>query len=791
MDGATESEALRWLEQALEQAPAERLSWLAAQALDAAVAARVRSMLAHTDSAGGFLETPAWEAAGFADASGVPPPGSRFGAWRVLGELGTGGMGIVLRVARADGAYDQEAALKLMRPAGPRQRDALMRRFANERRLLARLEHPNVVRILDGGSTGSGAPWLVMEYIEGQPLTAWCREQGLDVRGCTRLVAQICDGVQAAHQHLIVHRDLKPGNILVDAAGQPRVLDFGIARLLAEEGEDLTRTAFAAMTPAYASPEQLRNEPLTTASDVYSLGVILYELIAGALPHDLSGLSPAQVERTVGEMDPSTLRRALAGTSLPAPVKRHRRAQIDADLERIVARALHKDVARRYGTAQALAEDLRRYLKGQPVEAHPDSIAYRLRKFAGRHRLGVATATLTLGAVLAASGAALWQAGEARRAAADTARINDFLVGLISASDPALGGGELTLAAAVDRSATEVDERFGDRPDLAASIRYALGVSMRGRYALAAAERQLEPALADSERLFGPDDRRTVRVLIELAALRREQVRDEEALRLHLDALGRLERRGATRSMLYVDALNSLGVFHLVRREYAEAEVRLRAARDAAARATDRVAAADEQALLLMNLGQAVAGQERLAEAQDLYAAAHEIFEREFPDGSPQLATLLNNRARLARDLGKPDEALAFLQRSVPMHRASYPGDHVAVLVPTTNLARQALESGRPDLAVQPAEDAVAMADRLYPDSAHLYHAQALVTLAEVRVTQGRAVAAGELLQRAGEILARLDTASPPTQAYLERVRAALCAAPGDGAPLPPACQTT
>jgi serine/threonine-protein kinase len=302
MDTRSEIEVMRLFECALEQPPELRPAWLRQQDAAPDIIARVAALLAKEAGLTRFLERPAVEDARVAPLVRMPAAGDRIGAWRLLHELDAGGMGVVFVAERADGAYEQRAAVKFVRTdhlLDARRRDEIVARFGNERRLLARIEHPNVARVLDGGSI-EGMPYLVMEYVVGVALNVWCEQRGLDVPARVEVFCKVCDGVQAAHAHLIVHRDLKPQYILVGDDGEPRLLDFGIARLLdVEAGSAATRTALHAMTPAYASPEQMRLEPLTTASDVYSLGVVLYELLSGTRPYSLDGLSPAQSERIV------------------------------------------------------------------------------------------------------------------------------------------------------------------------------------------------------------------------------------------------------------------------------------------------------------------------------------------------------------------------------------------------------------------------------------------------------------------------------------------------------------
>ncbi|PZQ09573.1 MAG: hypothetical protein DI564_17450 [Rhodanobacter denitrificans] len=779
MDLTIEVEAMRVLEAALAQPEAERPAWLAAQALPPAVAARVRALLGRAAPHEGFLDPPA--ARPLPAIAGLPAPGESVGPWRLLRELDAGGMGVVFLAERTDGAYQRQVAVKFVRTdhllfAGERRRE-LIARFENERVLLARVDHPNVARILDGGSL-DGLPYLVMDYVQGDSLLVHCERQRLDTRARLALFCKVCDGVQAAHRHLIVHRDLKPGNVLVGADGEPRLLDFGIARML-DAGTDAERattgTGLLALTPAYASPEQLRLEPPTTASDVYSLGVILYELLTGTRPYRLDGLSPAEIERVVCDTAPVPLRQARAATRA-ADAAREARPAFAADLERIVARAMHKAPERRYGSAQALADDLRRHLAGRPVQAHPDSLGYRIGKFVGRHRLVCAAGALAAVAVLAAGAVAIWQAAEAHRAAADTAAVNAFLIDVLKTSNPYMSGEEISLSEALTTAAGKVEERFGDRADLAVGVRSALGESMRATGRLDAAEFQLQRALADAEALFGADDPRSVAALASMASLRKDQGRYEDAQRLFDEALARLERSGRTRDAIYGNVLNDVGVMHLVREDFARATPYLERAVAADADGLEPVSA-DQRARTLANLAQAVGarGTGDLARADALYSQAQPVLEAAYPDGSPHLAVILNNRARLAWVRGDRDTSIALQARAVAMHRRAFRGDHEMVLVPMTNLARQALALGRLDQAEAVAEEAVAMAERLYPDGRSHYRLNALAALAGTRLAQGRDAETAALLLRLQTPPDALAQAPASTRDYAAELGAQLC----------------
>ena len=334
-----------------------------------------------------FLERPA-----------SPAEGAKVGPWRIGRLLGTGGMGSVHLASRDDGQYEQRAALKLIR-AGVGARE-LLRRFRNERQLLASLEHPGIARLLDGGQTEDGRPYIAMEFVDGVPIDVYCDAKGLDLRARIGLVLRVCDAVAEAHRSLVVHRDLKPSNILVTAAGEPKLIDFGIAKVLgAEPGEatiDLTAANGSRLTPSYASPEQVRGERVTTASDVYSLGVVLYELLTGERPYRIESTEPTAILRIVGESVPP----------LPSAASPSRARDLRGDLDAIVMKALRKEPDRRYTAVEPLARDLRLHLDGLPVLARPDTIRYRTGKFVRRHALAVGAAgfaVLALAAGLAVS----------------------------------------------------------------------------------------------------------------------------------------------------------------------------------------------------------------------------------------------------------------------------------------------------------------------------------------------------------------------------------------------------
>ncbi|HVF73270.1 MAG TPA: serine/threonine-protein kinase [Chthoniobacterales bacterium] len=349
-------------------------------------------------------------------ATSAPPDGQsriseRVGSYSVVRELGRGGMGAVYLADRVGGEFDKQVAVKLLKRGT--DTDEVLRRFHAERRILAQLDHPNIARLLDAGSTDEGTPYFVMEYVAGTPITEFARERELTIKERIRLFLKICDAVQFAHQNLVVHRDLKPNNILVTDGGEPKLLDFGIAKLLGGSEElDLTLTQERRFTPLCASPEQARGESVTTSSDVYALGALLYELLSDAPPHRFPSKNPTseEVTRVICEHEP--VKPSLAGS------RPERQRELRGDLDNIILRAMAKDPQRRYSSATALRDDLRRHLEGRPVRARADTLGYRTGKFIGRNKTGLVIGALMLAALSFAGVIALVQARTAKQEAA-------------------------------------------------------------------------------------------------------------------------------------------------------------------------------------------------------------------------------------------------------------------------------------------------------------------------------------------------------------------------------------
>jgi len=332
------------------------------------------------------------------DAAAATTIGTRIGAYKVVREIGHGGMGTVYLAERDDEHYHQQVAIKLINPG--LGGEIIRRRFRNEMQILADLNHPNIARLFDGGETAGGVPYLVMEYVDGIPINVYCNEHNLSTEQRLKIFCTVRDAVQYAHQHLVIHRDIKPGNILVTGEGLPKLVDFGIAKLL-DGTADAGATALQFMTPEYASPEQVRGAPVTTATDVYSLGVVLYELLSERLPYRFKSRVPHEVAHAICEQTPER----------PSTARNKR---LHADLDNIVLMAMRKEPARRYGTAQQFAEDIQRHLDGRPVRARHDTFSYRAGKFIWRQKVAAGAAALIAITLIAGIIATAWQARVAR-----------------------------------------------------------------------------------------------------------------------------------------------------------------------------------------------------------------------------------------------------------------------------------------------------------------------------------------------------------------------------------------
>lgn len=475
--------ARQWFELCLGQAPEARAALLARSGADPLMQARVLALLAHADAPCPALDGGLAALAGPLLSEHALERPERIGPYKVLAELGRGGMGAVYLGERDDGDFRLRAAIKVI--DGARGRADAIRRFLQERRLLAGLRHPHIASLLDGGVDVSGDPWFALEYIDGNPITDWCDGRRLDLRGRIACFEQVLDAVAYAHRQLVVHRDLKPSNVMVTEAGAVKLLDFGIARTLdADDGETLTQSTL--MTPRYAAPEQVRGERATTATDIYSLGVMLCELLSGSSPYPSAAPPPAldgqadgqprpaqainrhQLARAIVDEEPLTLTQALARdpaaaaalrSSAPAALRR----ELAGDLEHVVARCLEKAPAQRYSSIEALAEDLRAWRHGLPLRSRRTSRLRRALKFAARHRYAMTAAVGLLAVAGAGIAATLWQAAEAQRQAQVSSEVRAFLIEMLRGAAPEQAlGRERSVREVLDEASARIEPDLTD-----------------------------------------------------------------------------------------------------------------------------------------------------------------------------------------------------------------------------------------------------------------------------------------------------------------------------------------
>ncbi len=555
---------------------------------DTQLRAEVESLLNYREQAKDFIETPAfvygaeWLGNGY---DGISNIGQRVGAYQLVREIGRGGMGVVYLAQRVDGEFEQQVALKVVRRSFADSE--LARRFRRERQILASLNHPNIARLLDGGVSAEGEPYIVMECVEGQRIDDYCDKKSFSTDGRLRLFLGVCRGISYAHQNLVVHRDIKPSNILVTGDGTPKLLDFGIAKLLdpTQVGGEHTRTEMRAFTPEYASPEQKSGGQITTASDVYSLGVLLRSVLAGhklSRSHERPARDHAPDASAIASLAEDREQRTNADNPPTDAESADRTAQTrvrefaGAELENIVAMAMHEDPARRYASAAQLGEDIQNYLEGRPVRAQKDSFTYRAGKFISRNKVGVAATALVLLTLMGGIVATFWQArrataerDRARIEAAKSARINEFLQHVLGFSQVSWLSPNpqkkniSTIAEALDEASRRAERELADQPEILAAVQFSLGQSYSGQGKLDVAAQHLRWSMENRRKVLGPDHLDTAQSTTALAEQLVFQGKFAEAETLSQEAVEvyrRARQRGEVNARWFAVALNVLGV---------------------------------------------------------------------------------------------------------------------------------------------------------------------------------------------------------------------------------------
>lgn len=643
------------------------------------------------------------------EGSGGLAPGDLIGPYRVVDSLGEGGMGVVYLGERADEAYEQRVAIKVVREALP----GTVEKFQTERQILADLVHPNIARLLDGGSTPGGLPYLVMEFVDGDPIDTYADGHHLDLQERLRLFLSVCEAVRFAHRNLVVHRDLKPSNILVSAEGQPRLLDFGIARLLGPEGlpGDMTFSVGRFFTPEFASPEQVRGERVTTASDVYSLGVLLYLLITSERPYQVDTASLIGIERVVCEEIPVAPSTKLSGEA---------RRAVAGDLDWINLKALEKDPERRYGSALELMEDLERHLNHVPIQARPPSTGYRLSRFVRRNRTVVTASSLAVLALIAGlvmAGLGFFRATEARKAAerdaASSREVTAFLQQMLSSVKPAKARGqEVTVREVLDEAAAGLEGRFGDSPEVEAAIRFTIGDSYQALGDYETAIPLLKSAAQIRRTELPADDPRLGDALNTLGMVYWLSGDLEGALRSSQEVLALREAEFGKEHVEYTQVLVNIANTHADMGDFERAEALQRQALET----ERRILVGDDRADLAYttnNLATVLADQGKFVEAIEMHRESLALRRRFMGDDSPEVAISLGNLGFALYGAGQLQEAEASLRESLELGEEVFGPDHLRVASSQTRLSRVLIDRGELEEAEQLARDSL----RIYKDA--------------------------------------------------------------------------
>jgi eukaryotic-like serine/threonine-protein kinase len=716
------------LDHALSLDEAERASWLASlEAQNPATAHLIRKLLQEHNVLSGekFLET-----APEPPVSESRATGQKVGAYTLLSLIGQGGMGSVWSAERSDGSFERRVAVKFLHfsvaVGGGTER------FQREGRILGRLAHPHIAELLDAGVTANGEPYLVLEYVPGQPITAYSDHQALDIRARIRLFLDVLSAVAHAHANLIVHRDLKPSNVIVRDDGQVKLLDFGIAKLLANDATAaseglLTLEAGGAMTPQFAAPEQITGDPITTATDVYALGVLLYLLLTGHHPAGDNQCSPAELVKAIVDTEPQRpseitaghLGAGIAAQRFSTPEKLSR--ELRGDLDTILAKALKKNAAERYGSVTAFANDLERYLKHEPISARPDSFSYRANRFLRRNWLALGLTTFALVAVIVGTAATLIQARTARhqRDAAlrerDRAeRVTNLMTRMFKISDPnqTVGKG-ITAREVLDKASAEVTTELAQDPDLQAEMLSTIGVVYSNLGLFDRARSLLERSIQVGRTAGRASDPTVLRAMDNLGVVLLQQGHAAEAERWQREGL-EVQRR-----LLGPESADVLGTMTDLANSI-DAQGRHEEAIEMARKALDiqfRIfGPQDQRSLALMdNLAAMLGMSGRLQESEELEAKNIEITRKVYGPNNLRLLNSMSNQGDTLFYLGRYNEAKDIWEQARKVELRVLGPAHPETARSTYNLGCVAAEEGKREEAFSYLEASI---DHLSPRTA-------------------------------------------------------------------------
>ena len=667
--------------------------------------AEVKSLLDAFESNNSFLEVPPSRSI-FFEESDAPHPliGQHIGSYLIEGEIGIGGMGIVFIGKRDDKEFEQKVAIKILKQG--LTSEYLVRRFQNERQTLANLQHPNIAKLFDGGKTKEGLPYLIMEYIDGIPITDYCNEHKLDLSERLNLFITVCNAVQYAHQNLVVHRDIKPGNILVNKDGRPKLLDFGVAKLLDADSDSvndgLTKTGVWHLTPDFASPEQIKGESITTSSDIYSLGVLLYQLISGNSPYKINNLSPVAIIKKLYEdkiLPPSEALKKIeellsdknSEEELEVDKLNIKSKQIKGDLDNIVLKAMHKDSNQRYFSVQEFAIDIDRYLKNLPVLARRDSITYRFSKFIQRHKVGFALfiignllAFISIAAIIYQGNIAAKERDKANIELNKFEAVNDFLLEMFSSADPGVEGKDVKVYDLLEKATEDVNLKLKNQPEIKSAIKQTIGSTFIGLGDYEKAKSLLTESLEANKKLFGLNSNETAKGFHQLGLCYDWIGNYKVADSLYLQGIKIYEKLSDIPPKGLADILNDYGTFVSNLGNEDSAIVIYKKSLDIYGIYNKEKG--KKEAITINNLAVSFHHQNKTAEAEKYYLEALELLTNLYGINRPEIGSIYNNLAFIYLDYNNFKAAEEAFEKAYSIKLAVLGDKHPSIGLAMINL---------------------------------------------------------------------------------------------------------
>lgn len=730
---------------------------------NATISSEVEELLGSHEEIGDFIAAPMFTVIKdhVFDENSQPLIGTQIGLYKIEKELGRGGMGAVYLATRTDGEFDRKVALKLIKRGF--DTDDIINRFRTERQILARLDHPNIARLIDGGATEDGLPYLVMDYVEGLSLRKYAEKKMLSMEQRLGLFLQICSAVKYAHQNLIIHRDIKPSNILVTADGVPKLLDFGIAKLITPDVPDQTadKTQNRAMTPEYSAPEQILGQAVTTAADIYSLGVVLYELLTGHLPFRIRTASAEEISRIITDTSPvkpsSVCRNEGPKITVRNPNSLVRTLQ--GDLDNIILMAMRKEPQRRYSSVEQFADDINRYSSGRPVIAREDTLAYRAGKFFGRNKMLVGAGSGIALSLIAGIASTRRQSRIARSQRDKAEHINRFLQKMLSSADPREQGKDVKVTQILRLAADNIAREFAGEPEIVANLQTTIGLTFLSLGQFDSAEIHLEGALEIRLSIFGLEHMQSAMSLNNYGKLLQAKGDLRGADKVFRRSLAVLRRLSGGRDLELASVLGNLGYLLLLEGNYVEAKelhfeelniLRKQLGEDD-----------PETARTLGNLANIYNSLGDKKRAEPMHRKALAITSRFYGEEHPDTALAM---LHLAITIFKYNtrEAESLIRRSLELRRDFYGDEHTETAWAEYYLGEVLFSKGEFETAAACAEKVLSHRGKSIPETHSIIHST-LILIGRILIKVSRPVEAEPLLR---ETL-RLRQRTLPAQHWL------------------------